>query len=71
MSLGDCRSDGDCPEDRACVAAVCLDPCEGLCVNENEVCYVSNHIGNCICVPHYVRVPGLGCKFGKNINTSI
>lgn len=58
-----CRSDSDCPSNKACVNNKCDDPCVGAepCGPASE-CKVFNHKVNCVCPPDYVMDPIAGCK---------
>lgn len=51
-----CRSDADCPSQRACINARCEIPCAGEhpCAEHAE-CRVHNHRAICICSPGFVK----------------
>lgn len=50
----ECRVDGDCPGNRACVGRRCVDPCavDSPCAS-NAVCFVQNHAAGCRCPEDY------------------
>lgn len=61
-----CTTDGDCPPDKGCVGNVCIDPCEGQCIDiANAICYVTDHKANCTCPPGYLNYPFDGCLPGE------
>lgn len=55
-----CRPEGncpngnkDCPEQSACVAGKCVNPCDGTC-GSNTLCEVVNRKPVCVCLPKFV-----------------
>lgn len=51
----ECRSDSDCPNNRACLQQRCIDPCSSLAdppCAQNAICYAQNHAAGCQCPPH-------------------
>jgi len=58
-----CRSDSDCPSDKACINTKCIDPCtrNNPCVKPAE-CTVYNHRTDCACPPGYIGNAGTTCK---------
>lgn len=58
-----CRSNNDCPTDRACVNAQCISPCvyEHPCAPRAE-CRVQNHLAVCRCPPGLIGNPYVGCR---------
>ncbi|GLH00238.1 Uncharacterized protein GBIM_06672, partial [Gryllus bimaculatus] len=60
-----CRSNNDCPGDRACVNAQCVDPCvygdSSPCAPRAQ-CRVHNHLAVCRCPPGFVGNPYVGCR---------
>lgn len=62
-----CRSDDECPTDKACVNGKCNDPCTttALCA-QDELCKVYHHRPQCACPPG--TVPGKnGCESERHI----
>lgn len=63
-----CRSDLDCPFDKACINNKCQDPCEKTAVCAiNEICQVYNHRPECACPPGYVSDYEKGCRIIEDI----
>ena len=57
-----CRSDSECPLDKACINSKCESPCEKTAVCDiNEVCSVYNHRPECVCPPGFVTDSEKGC----------
>ncbi|RZF34371.1 hypothetical protein LSTR_LSTR008910 [Laodelphax striatellus] len=58
-----CRSNSDCPEDRACINAQCINPCiyEHPCALRAE-CQVHNHLALCRCPLGSVGNPYVSCR---------
>ncbi|KAK9513085.1 hypothetical protein O3M35_001355 [Rhynocoris fuscipes] len=58
-----CRSNSDCPNDRACINAQCINPCvyEHPCAPLAE-CQVQNHLSVCRCPPEYEGNPYVSCR---------
>lgn len=58
-----CRSDSDCPTNRACINERCENPCaESNPCDETAECKVYNHEPVCACPPGYVGNTKTGCK---------
>lgn len=58
----ECRSDSECPLDKACINNKCENPCEKTAVCDiKEVCNVYNHRPECSCPPGFVNDPVKGC----------
>lgn len=58
-----CRSNSDCPDDRACINAQCISPCiyEHPCASRAE-CRVQNHLALCRCPPGLIGNPYVTCR---------
>lgn len=56
----ECRTDSDCPNDRACLGYRCCDPCPGAC-GLNTVCQVEKHHPVCSCIHDYIGNPIVKC----------
>lgn len=63
----ECRSDSECPPDRACRNNKCRDPCPGAC-GTHAICRTRMHAPICSCPPHYVGDPFTRCLPGTYIN---
>lgn len=59
----ECRTNGDCPQDKQCRAHRCIDPCLGgnIC-GQRATCLVRNHIAVCKCDTGYTGSPYVECK---------
>lgn len=58
-----CRSDSECPLDKACINSKCENPCEKTAsCSINEICNVYHHRPECACPPGYVPDPEKGCN---------
>lgn len=58
-----CRSDTDCPFDKACINQKCENPCEKTAVCAvNEICQVYRHRAECSCPPGWVGDFERGCS---------
>ncbi|VEN60882.1 unnamed protein product, partial [Callosobruchus maculatus] len=57
-----CRTDSECPSNRACINTKCENPCEAAnpCDAPAE-CKIYNHVVECICPPGTVSDGGRGC----------
>lgn len=49
---GECQSDSECPDSRACINYSCVDPCIGQC-GANAICEAQRHIAVCKCPRGY------------------
>jgi len=58
---GECVSDADCPEDKACVQRVCIAPCS---CGPNADCRIKDHKPVCACREGYEGNPELECVRG-------
>lgn len=58
-----CRSDSDCPSERACVNDKCVDPCanNGPC-SSGEECEVRYHKAQCLCAPGFRQISDGICQ---------
>lgn len=58
-----CRSNSDCPSDKACENAVCVNPCvyTNICSPRAE-CSAQNHAAVCKCPPNLIGNPYVDCK---------
>jgi EGF-like domain len=45
---GECQSDGECQDHRACINYQCTDPCLGKC-GTNAICQPKRHLAVCTC----------------------
>lgn len=60
-----CRSNTDCPTNKACINNKCENPCAfNVCTNQTE-CNVYNHAVECACPPGYRGNLEVGCARGK------
>lgn len=59
----ECRSNSDCPGDKACENAVCVNPCvyDNVCSPRAE-CSPQNHMPVCKCPEGYIGNPYVDCK---------
>lgn len=62
----ECKSDSDCPSDRACVNAICKDPCA---CGTNAICHVRDHKPTCSCITGYDGNPDIECVPGMYCNS--
>lgn len=60
-----CRSNSDCPTNRACINNRCENPCAQNPCTGNMDCNVYNHVVECACPPGYVGDVKSGCTKGK------
>lgn len=59
----ECRSNGDCPQDKQCRAHRCLNPClTGSTCGANAQCLVRNHIPVCKCEQGFMGSPYVECR---------
>ncbi|RZC36324.1 hypothetical protein BDFB_000159 [Asbolus verrucosus] len=58
-----CTSNSDCPNDRQCINAQCINPClyDNPCSPRAE-CRVQNHMSLCRCPPGYIGNPYVDCR---------
>lgn len=57
-----CRSDSECPLDRACINSKCVNPCEETASCDiNEICNVYYHRPECTCKPGFISDIEKGC----------
>lgn len=58
-----CTSNSDCPNDRQCINAQCINPCiyDDPCSSRAE-CRVQNHMALCRCPPGFIGNPYVGCR---------
>ena len=56
----ECVLNTDCPQNLACVASKCRDPCPGTC-GLNSQCQVISHLPSCTCNPGYTGDPFKYC----------
>lgn len=65
-SLSICLRDNGCPQNQACRAFRCEDPCTTANCPDNTPCYVEDHKPVCkFCPPGYIRDSKYGCLKGK------
>lgn len=48
-----CRADSDCPSDRLCINAQCIEPCTSNTCEQPAECRVHLHELHCVCPPGY------------------
>ena len=62
----ECRSNGDCPQDKQCRSHRCINPCQlgDICGNNAE-CLVRNHLSVCKCKPGFTGSPYIECSLQK------
>lgn len=62
-----CRTDGECPSDKACVNGKCENPCDtkAICAYD-EICKVYNHQPECACPPGTIARRN-GCEPQRDI----
>ena len=60
--IAGCRSDDECPYDKACFNRECLDPCIYERCGANAECSVRNHKAKCTCLPQHTGNPLRGCR---------
>ena len=58
----DCRRDSDCTPEKACINALCKDPCA---CGTNAVCNIRDHKPICSCLPGYDGNPEAHCVKGN------
>lgn len=56
----ECTVSSECPQNKACIAQKCSDPCPGTC-GINSDCRVINHNPLCSCLPGYTGDPFTSC----------
>lgn len=61
MCRPECIVSSECPQDKACVAQKCVDPCPGTC-GINAICRVVNHNPICSCSPGFTGEPFTRCS---------
>ncbi|KAG8227100.1 hypothetical protein J437_LFUL007437 [Ladona fulva] len=59
-----CRSNGDCPSDRACIDSQCVSPCihANPCAPTALDCIVRHHMAVCRCPPGHIGNPYVACR---------
>lgn len=62
----ECKSDSDCPYDKACYNEKCLNPCSYSITQcgHNAECHAQNHRANCACPPGTQGNPLISCVTG-------
>lgn len=61
-----CRSNSDCPTNKACINNRCENPCAIHPCTDNMECNVYNHVVECACPPGYIGDVRTGCTKGKS-----
>ena len=57
-----CRTDTECPTNKACINAECKNPCDNTAVCAvNEMCQAYDHRPECACLPGFVPDNEKGC----------
>jgi len=58
-----CRSDSECPSDKACINSDCQHPCivSNPCAPVNAECFNQNHQAVCRCRPGFIGNPFFSC----------
>ena len=46
---GECQSDNECQDSRACINYQCVDPCAGGACGTNAICTPKRHLAVCTC----------------------
>jgi hypothetical protein len=61
VTLG-CRTDTECPTNKACINSKCESPCEKTAIcGKNEICQVYQHRPECACPPGFIGNYEKGC----------
>lgn len=59
----ECRSNGDCPQDKQCRAHRCVNPClSGTACGSNAECLARDHVAACKCEPGMIGNPYVQCR---------
>lgn len=63
-----CRSNNDCPDDRSCINAQCINPCvyEHPCASDAQ-CRIKNHVALCRCPPGMSGNPYTFCQEERKV----
>lgn len=64
-SRGECQSDSECPDHRACLNYSCVDPCVGQC-GTNAVCEPKRHVAVCRCSQGFVGDALVSCRQSRS-----
>lgn len=67
-----CRSNNDCPSDRQCINAQCINPCiyDNPCSPKAE-CRVQNHMALCRCPIGFIGNPYIDCRHEIQVECKI
>lgn len=57
-----CKSDFECPDDKACISRECQNPCLYEECGVNAICEARNHRANCICPENHIGDPYRNCR---------
>lgn len=62
---GECQSDGECSDNRACINYSCVDPCVGQC-GSGAVCEARRHLAICRCPNEHVGDALVSCRQSRS-----
>lgn len=67
-----CRSNSDCPSDKACENAVCVNPCvyDHVCAPQAE-CTPQNHMPVCKCQEGFIGNPYVDCRREPQVECTV
>jgi hypothetical protein len=62
---GECQSDSECADHRACINYQCIDACHGNKCGLNAMCTAKRHLAVCECPPGYTGDGLASCRQSK------
>lgn len=62
---GECQSDGECSDNRACINYSCVDPCIGQC-GSNAICEARRHLAVCKCPQGFAGDALVSCRQSRS-----
>lgn len=62
---GECQSDGECSDNRACINYACVDPCIGQC-GSNAICEARRHLAVCRCPQGFSGDALVSCRQSRS-----